>query len=199
MIMVSETNNYKHISEIVDIHMSEFKGFFLTELGKGFVKTLYNAYLSDEASGILLAFENERVVGFIAYSKDYSAFFKRLIKKKLLKFAWHAILATIRHPSFIKRLLGAFRKSDEVSKNEKYVELASIAVKSDSSGKGVGTELIQHLKEMVDFEEFEYISLETDAIDNDAVNQFYMRNGFELTRTYKTAQGREMNEYHYRG
>ena len=46
---------------------------------------------------------------------------------------------------------------------------------------------------------YKYINLETDACDNDAVNNFYLRNGFQLARNYVTAEGRKMNEYRYYG
>ena len=194
---VYETDENKYLGEIVDIHLKTFKGFFLTELGEGFLKTLYKGYMKDEASGIIVAVEENKVVGFIAYSKDYARFYKNLIKRSILQFAFYSIIAAIKHPSFIGRLLGAFGKSDEVTKKEEYVELASIGVNPLYKGKGVGTQLISFLKENTDYNEYEYIALETDADNNDNVNRFYVKNGFELVRTYSTKQGRRMNEYHY--
>lgn len=194
---VFETNDKKYLKEIVDIHLKTFKGFFLTELGGGFLKTLYKGYMNGEASGIIIAVEDDKVVGFIAYSKDYSRFYKNLIKRSIIQFGFYSMIAAIKHPSFIGRLFGAFGKSDEVSKEEKYVELASIGILPDSKGKGIGTLLIDYLKKMIDFENYSYISLETDAENNDKVNSFYVKNGFELVRSYSTKQGRKMNEYHY--
>ena len=37
--------------------------------------------------------------------------------------------------------------------------------------------------------------LTTDRVDNDAVNAFYGKLGFEFARAYTTPEGREMNEY----
>ncbi len=194
---IMETSDKRYLKEIVAIHIDTFKGFFLTELGVGFLKTLYESYMNDDNSGIIVALENEKIVGFIAYSKEYSGFYKRLIKKRLFQFGFYALIAAIKHPSFIGRLLGAFSKSEEVIKTEKYVELASIGVSPDCKGKGVGTQLIDKLKGMVDFNEYEYISLETDAENNENVNLFYIKNRFELVKTYHTKQNRKMNEYHY--
>ena len=98
-----------------------------------------------------------------------------------------------------QRLLGAFKKSDEVVKTEKYVELASIGVNPKVTGKGIGSKLIDFLKEHTDFNKYAYINLETDADNNDAANEFYKKNGFVLSREYTTPEGRRMNEYHYRG
>lgn len=185
------------LDEIVKLHIKAFPDFFLTQLGDGFLKTLYLGYLEDKSSGIIVAKEENHLIGFIAYSRDYSNFYKGLIKHHLIKFAFCSLCAAVKHPSFTKRLLGAFKKSDEVVKNEAYVELASIAVNPDAKGKGTGTLLIDYLKKAIDFNKFSYISLETDADNNKSVNEFYKKNGFELAREYTTAEGRRMNEYHY--
>ena len=124
-------------------------------------------------------------------------FYKNLIRKKLIQFAWCSFLAAIRHPSFAKRLFSAFKKSDSVEKTEKYVELASICTDPVLEGQGIGTALIEYLISKVDFNEFAFINLETDADENDRANRFYQKNGFTLARQYITPEGRKMNEYHY--
>jgi len=192
----SEQGNIRKLSKL---HTRAFPDFFLTQLGVGFLDALYKGYLSDERSGIIVAEDNGRLAGFIAYSNDYPNFYKGLIKHHLFRFAFCSMGAALRHPSFIKRLLGAFKKSDSVVKSEKYVELASICVEPKMGKKGIGSQLIDHLKEMVDFNKYAYINLETDAVNNDAVNRFYVKNGFKLARSYSSAEGRKMNEYRFGG
>ena len=187
------------IRKLSKLHTRAFPDFFLTQLGVGFLDALYKGYLSDERSGIIVAEDNGRLAGFIAYSNDYPNFYKGLIKNHLFRFAFCSMGAALRHPSFIKRLLGAFKKSDSVVKSEKYVELASICVEPKMGKKGIGSQLIDHLKEMVDFNKYAYINLETDAVNNDAVNRFYVKNGFKLARSFSSAEGRKMNEYRFGG
>lgn len=186
------------IERIAAIHMDGFPAFFLTKLGKRFIKLLYRCYIDDNESGIIVAKDDEGIVGFIAYSNDYPAFYKKLIKRHLIQFAAYSLEASIKHPSFVKRLLGAFRKSEDVKKNEKYVEIASICVDPKKASRGTGTMLMEYIKEDVNFSEYEYINLETDAGNNDRVNNFYKKNGFRLERTYTTREGRKMNEYRYK-
>ena len=128
----------KLIPSLADLHKAAFPRFFLTQLGLPFLRTLYNGYLEDEVSGIIVAEEDGKLLGFIAYSNDYPSFYRGLIKKHLIKFGFCSLGAAISHPSFIKRLLGAFKKSDSVVKSEKYVELASICVDPTTEGKGIG-------------------------------------------------------------
>lgn len=186
-----------HVKLIATLHQRAFPRFFLTQLGRPFLNALYTGYMEDKDSGIIVAQNGERVEGFIAYSNDYSSFFRGLVRHHLLRFAICSFTAAIRHPSFIKRLFGAFAKSDSVAKTERYVELASICVDPNAEGSGIGTALIAYLKKKTDFSKFAYINLETDADYNDRANSFYVKNGFRLFRTYATNEGRRMNEYRY--
>ena len=192
-----ESAGSDYIKTIAELHKKAFPTFFLTQLGVPFLRTLYNGYMEDKDSGIIVAEEKGKLVGFIAYSNDYPQFYKGLIKNHLMKFAFCSFAAAIRHPSFIKRLLGAFKKSESVVKEEKYVELASICVDPGIESKGVGSQLIDYLKGIVDFNNYSYINRETDAEGNDGVNRFYVKNGFKLEREFITAEGRRMNEYRF--
>ncbi len=185
---------------IARIHTDAFPGFFLTRLGSTFLTILYQCYIDDLKSGVIVAecTKRKEILGFIAYSKDYPGFYSKLKKTYLLKFALCAALVALKHPSFIKRLLGAFGKEEEVKRAEKYVELASIGVSSSVQGNGIGGKLVDYLISIIDFDEYEYISLETDAFNNDVAKSFYVKKGFKLVGEYKTAEGRRMNEYQYR-
>ena len=185
------------IKQVVQIHLDTFKGFFLTFMGRGFLNCLYKCYCQYKESGLLVAFEDGNPIGFLAYSGDYSGLYKFMIKRKLIPFAWFSLGAFVRKPRVFIRLIRAFMKSDDVKRDEKYVELASIGVKPNSKSKGIGSALITELKENIDFNLYSYISLETDAENNEAANRFYFKNSFKLERTYETKEGRRMNEYRY--
>ena len=184
-IRILDESSKVKISTIAELHKHAFPDFFLTQLGIPFLRTLYFCYMEDSESGIIVAEDSGQIKGFIAYSKDYPRFYNQLIKKHLLRFAFCSLGAAIRHPSFIKRLLRAFNKSHEVKKEEAYIELASICVDPKEEGKGIGTRLIDKMKAITDFSFYAYINLETDACENDAVNKFYINNGFRLNRSYR--------------
>lgn len=186
------------VNEVVSIHMDSFDGFFLTFLGPGFLRQMYRSYCEEETSGLIVAFEKNRPIGFLAYSGNLCGLYKYMIKKRLVAFMWYSLGAFIRKPRIFFRLIRAFLKPGESKRNEPYVELASIAVSSDEMSKGIGAQLIKYFVDMVDFEKYEYITLETDAVNNDRVNAFYQKNGFKFERQYETHEGRIMNEYRYK-
>ena len=187
------------IDRIVDIHLKTFKGFFLTFLGKGFLRLMYSCYTVHTESDLLVATEeNGEILGFAAYSSNLSGLYKFMLGRKFLPFVWYAFLAFLRRPKTFFRLFRALGKSKEVARTEKYVELSSIGVDPDYKRGGVGSALISYLKTAIDYSEFAYLTLETDADNNEGANSFYQKNGFKMVRTYQTREGRKMNEYRYR-
>ena len=185
------------INDIVSIHLNTFTGFFLTFMGRGFLNLMYRSYAEYKDSGILIAIEEEKPVGFLAYSGDLSGLYKYMIKKRLIPFGWYSLGAFFRKPTVFMRLVRAFLKPGETMREEKYVELASIGVDPNVKSKGVGSQLIDALKAQVDFSEYAYITLETDAVNNEGANHFYQKNGFVLEREFETKEGRKMYEYRW--
>ena len=185
------------INDIVTIHLDTFAGFFLTFMGRGFLNLMYRSYAEYQDSGILAAFEQEKPVGFLAYSGDLSGLYKYMIRKRLIPFAWYSLGALFRKPTVFMRLVRAFLKPGETRREEKYVELASIGVDPQVKSKGIGSKLIDALKAQVDFQKYAYITLETDALNNEGANRFYQKNGFVQMCEFETNEGRRMYEYRY--
>ena len=186
------------IKEVVSIHLDSFKGFFLTFMGKGFLREMYRSFCEHSASGLLVAKNDDgQILGFLAFSSELSGLYKYMLKKRLIVFAWYSLGAFLRKPKVFFRLFRAFLKPGESKREEKYMELSSIGVSSKHTASGVGTTLIDELKKITDFSIYEYITLETDAENNEAANGFYLKNGFKLVRTYHTHEGRAMNEYRF--
>ena len=201
MITVREvkSTDKKLINDIVTIHLNTFTGFFLTFMGRGFLNQMYRSYCDHGESGLLVAEDNGKAVGFLAYSGNFSGLYKFMIKTRLILFGWYSVGAFFRRPSAFMRIIKAFMKPGEVKRKEKYVELSSIGVDPTIKSKGVGSRLIDELKKIVDFNKFAYITLETDAVDNDGAIHFYEKNGFVQERMFETNEGRKMYEYRFVG
>ena len=201
MVTIREvkSDEKKIIDEIVTIHLNTFTGFFLTFMGRGFLRQMYQSYCDHEESGLLVAEGDGKTVGFLAYSSDFSGLYKFMIKTRLVQFGWYSMGAFFRRPSAFLHIIKAFLKPSEVKLKEKYVELSSIGVDPNVKSKGVGSKLIEKLKKLVDFEEYAYITLETDAVNNEGAIHFYEKNGFIRERMFVTDEGRKMYEYRFEG
>ena len=201
MVTIREvkSDEKKIIDEIVTIHLNTFTGFFLTFMGRGFLRQMYQSYCDHEESGLLVAEGDGKTVGFLAYSSDFSGLYKFMIKTRLVQFGWYSMGAFFRRPSAFLHIIKAFLKPSEGKRKEKYVELSSIGVDPNVKSKGVGSKLIEKLKKLVDFEEYAYITLETDAVNNEGAIHFYEKNGFIRERMFVTDEGRKMYEYRFEG
>ena len=201
MIAIREVKSEEKelINDIVSIHLNTFTGFFLTFMGRGFLNQMYRSYCDHDESGLLVAEENGKAIGFLAYSGNFSGLYKYMIKTRLIPFGWYSVGAFFRRPSAFMHIIKAFLKPSEVKREEKYVELSSIGVDPTIKSKGVGSLLIDDLKKIVDFNKFAYITLETDAVNNDGAIHFYEKNGFVRERMYETDEGRKMYEYRFVG
>ena len=186
------------LNAIVLLHISAFPGFFLTFLGRGFLTHLYRGFMRHKQSCLLTATdERGRVVGFVAFSEDISGFYRYLLKRSFIPFAWYSLLAVFRKPDAMLRLLRALTRPKESDRHESYAELTSIGVASQYANLGIGGLLVNAVIHKVDFNRMAYLKLETDAVGNERVNGFYRRNGFVLDHSYETPEGRKMNEYRY--
>lgn len=187
----------EYVNEIVDIHMQAFPGFFLTFLGEGFLKQLYKGFITHNGSNIIGTLKNGKIIGFLAYSENISQLYKYLLKKSISQFVFYSLKAFIKKPKIMFRLLRALTYSKISKRGEAYIEISSIGVLPEAKNKGVGTMLINALKETVDDGKYKYIKLETDKLNNGYANAFYIKNGFEIKDSYLTHEGRQMNEYYY--
>lgn len=193
---VYKTESLDDVDSIVSIHLSAFPGFFLTFLGKGFLKYLYRGFIEHNESGIIVAKEDTQLLGFLAYSSNISNFYSYLLKQYFFIFAWYGFLGAIRSPKSVFRIVRALRYPKIKKKNEDFIEISSIAVDPSVQAKGVGSSLINALWSSISqTTTIEGVCLETDAENNDVVNNFYQRNGFVLMETWTSRENRKMNGY----
>lgn len=137
-----------------------------------------------------------------------------MLKKHFLRLGWFALGAFIRKPKIFIKLLGSYKilkKSSAIKKKEtqvkkeinysnenngkKQIHLMSIAVAPEYKSCGVGTKLIDRLKEDLNASEYSGIVLSTEAENNEAANNFYIKNGFVVINQYVLQDGRKSNQY----
>lgn len=186
--------NLSDVPDVVAVHLSAFPGFFLSGLGRRFLALFYAAALED-ASGISLVSRTEDgVQGFAVGTVQPSGFYKRIISRRGVRFALAACRPMLANPKIIPRLLGAFKKTTEY-KVAGSALLMSIGVAPALQGRAVGRDLMNTFLEECRRRRIKSVYLTTDGVENDRTNQFYLRMGFGLSRTFITAEGRVMNEY----
>lgn len=178
------------------LHYRAFPGFFLSSLGPRFLAQLYRGYASDPTSFGTVATKGDVLVGVYVGTTDPRGFYGRLLRRRLGGFAITSALAALHHPTSIPRLLRAVGyRGDGPAQKPNYALLASICVDPASRGLGVGKQLLRDFAETAAKLGAPGAYLQTDAVNNDAVNRLYQASGWELADSYTTPEGRHMNRY----
>lgn len=188
---VRKANN-KDISNIVEIHLQRFSSFFLTSLGKSFLKVFYKAFLKNP--GILLVLEDGgQIRGFAAGSRDNRGFFKKLLMNNLFGFAISGVRILITNPLALKRIAQNAGKAED--NKLIFAELLSIATLENK--KGYGKILLGEFEKEVARENTANlpVSLTTDYDNNERAVQFYRDNGFEIYEIFESYQKRKMYRF----
>ncbi len=176
--------------------MESFEGFFLTFLGKRFLKLYYEGVIS-EPSGIgILRTNEEGLAGFIAGIHNPSGFYRRLLKRDWMRFGLSSATAIARKPGTLPRLLRALARPAETPVGN-VVELSSVAVMPCHQGRGIGRQLISAFLQEASLRGAEYVYLTTDDLDNSRTKHLYENIGFRLYRKYETREKRLMCEYRF--
>ena len=55
------------VNAIVEIHINAFKGFFLTSLGRDFLKFYYTCFVKNGETVTMVAEENKIIYGFLLF------------------------------------------------------------------------------------------------------------------------------------
>lgn len=185
------------LNEVVQLHIKTFPDFFLTSLGNGFLYELYRDFLHDDFSICKIAEKNGRIKGFVVGSLQPNILFRKMLFYKGYLFLFYAFKALIKNPIFVfKKLLYAIKyRGDQPSKIINAALLISIGVASDSYSKGIGSVLVKEFCKEVFSKGAKAIYLTTDKFNNDHVNSFYIKNGFQLESEIIKTNGRIMNRY----
>lgn len=179
---------------VANLHYEAFKNFFLTSLGINFLKVFYEGVLKSSNGVGVGIFNDEHLIGFAIGTKSNKGFYKSIVKSNgfimLLKAFPNLILNPLKFKKLIVALLGA--------KDSKYAGLPcllSICVSPTTNFKGVGSTIICEFEKVMVLNNCSELTLTTDKVDNDYVNQFYQRNKYICVHSFFHGK-REMNLFY---
>jgi ribosomal protein S18 acetylase RimI-like enzyme len=184
----------KDAIQVALLHKKAFSGFFLTGLGVSFLSVFYQSIFRHHKSIKIGLFDDQKLIGFAVGAKNSKSFYSSILKKNFIYLASSAFFPLLFNPLKIYRLfksLTSQKKTDETILDDAI--LLSICVDPTSKTKGYGKILLSNF-EKVAFKFSALISLTTDAENNDKVNSFYAKNGYELHNSFYQGK-RKMNCY----
>ena len=181
------------LNEIVEIHMKAFRDFFLTNLGRSFLKTYYkSSILNDDFIGICAINENKEIAGFAIGTVLSKGYHKKLIRQNLFPFIKQVIIIAFKNPFSIVRLYKNLNKTHTSIDDGNYCELLSIGVSGEYKGQGIGKLLIERFETEASAKGCEKVTLTTDYYENDDVVNFYQKRGYMVFYDFFTYPERKM-------
>jgi len=165
--------------EIAALHITGISTGFISSLGIDFVRSLYEAIVDGKYGFGFVAEEDEKVLGFVAFTTNLSKLYKSVILKK-----GHRLALLLAGKMFsLKRIKKVFETLFYPSRIKKmdlpHAELLSIVVAEEARGKGLATELVKKGLEACRLRGIEKVKVLVGA-DNEPANKLYQNCGFEL-------------------
>lgn len=180
-------------SILADIHQKAFNNFFLTTLGKDFLRTYYKASLKSSESVAFCALNDKKqIVGFCIACTLSKGYHKRLIKNNLIDFLFQGISILLTRPKALFRLVSNLDKSTSENDDGNYAELLSIAVSPNAKGMGIGKDLVSHFEAETKARGCQKVALTTDYFNNEDVIAFYKKSGYKVFCEFTTYPNRKM-------
>lgn len=166
-----------HAEQIAALHIDGIKTGFISSLGEKFVTALYQAIANDKSAFGAVAVQNERVVGFVAFTENIKSLYRSILLKKGFGFA---VLLITRLLSFarIKKIFETILYPGRTENKLPTAELLSIVVSADYRGKGLATRLITEGLSICRRRNIEKVKVLV-AADNTPANSLYVKCGFE--------------------
>lgn len=165
--------------EIIQLHLSAFKGLFAAELGVNLLKRFYKTILLSKDGFLFVAKDNSSIKGFICGVASDKNLFTLSFK---LKFLYYFLKRIIFYPDSIVNLMRFIKKSFVTTDIKSEAELLSVVVSKDCRRKGIGKKLIDSFLEFLTQKRVKSLKVFTDTRISDATN-FYETLGFKLVKT----------------
>jgi len=178
------------------LHREAFPGFFLTSLGEGFLGQLYRGFSASPEAICLVACSEGSIVGVVAGPVRPREFFRHLLLTRGAAFLLAAVPGLLRHPWRVaRRLLAAPFYRGEAPRRESAALVSTVCVAPSARGSGVAARMLEQFCSAASKRGAKCVYLTTDRDENERVNAFYARAGFELDEQIRRDGGRVMNRY----
>lgn len=196
--MIEHTITRADAVPLARLHQAAFPDFFLSRLGEPFLVQFYLGFVTDPTAVIVVARDGSgRPRGVVVGTTSPAGFFSRLLRRRLLGFTVASARAAVKDPRVAPRLISAIAYRGDNPPGREGALLSSICVDPSLSGKGIGSQLIRGWVRRARGLGTNQAFLTTDAVGNDAVNSWYLREGWVLSDRFVAHGDRPMNRYEY--
>lgn len=176
--MIVRLANKKDCVQVAEIHFQEIKHGFLNQLGKKFLTYFYVAMTDSSSAFLVVAEENNSIIGFISGCINLKKFYKDFVKKYTFK-TFLIFLKKIFSFSIFKKVVEIIKYSQKEEKDLPQSELLSVAVVNDYQGQGTAQKLLERFVSEMKIKNINKFKV---IVGEDLIqaNKFYLKNGFKF-------------------
>lgn len=184
----------KDLSQVADVHVAAFPGFFLTMLGHSFLRVMYRAFLMSPGSVFVVDDSDGRVNGFAVGVRESAGKDRRLAMSFSPQFAFAVLPGVLRNPIKVtRRIIGQlFSEGGQPEMPDGCVVLRSIGVLPEMKGAGVANQLLTDFERLAREQGARVVALTTDAENNERAIGFYLKHGYQVQQEFKQDESRRM-------
>jgi GNAT superfamily N-acetyltransferase len=183
------------VPSVARIHLEAFEGFFLSELGYGFLCVMYRAFLVNPA-GVFVVHDSKdgQVTGFAVGALSSGQKDRWLALRFIPQFLWAALPAIFRRPRRIVSRLASrfFETGSSLDLPKDAAVLRSIGVLTSERGGGAAGGLLGAFEQMALRQGATHVYLTTDQDNNERAQKFYKRHGYSVAECFQQDGQRPM-------
>ncbi len=168
----------ENAQQVAELHIEGIATGFISSLGIKFVTSLYKAITEDKNSFGMVAVEDNKVIGFVAFSTNLSKLYRFVALKKGPRFAFILAKRMLSWKTFKKIIANLLYPSKMKKMNLPDAELLSIVVSPEGRGKGIAKTLTEKGFEECKNRGFDRVKVLV-AAENEPANKLYLKCGFE--------------------
>ena len=168
-----------HAPQVATLHIQAISTGFISSLGSAFVTALYESIAAAPTSFGFVVIENDKLVGFAAFTSNLSALYKSVLYKHGVRFAF-LLAAKLISARRIKSLFETLLYPKKTTQGGgPAAEILAICVRPENRGQGLAEQLIRK-----GLERYRQMGIDNAkvlvAAENAPANKLYQKCGFHL-------------------
>ena len=179
---------------VVDVHVLAFPDFFLTKMGRAFLKVLYHFFLFTPGA-IFLVLESDGIIcGFAVGGWSAGKKSKLRLLRSAPAITIAVLKAALRHPAvLLRKVISSINLRKEAAKfPANSMLLRSIGVNPALRGSGAARRLLKEFEIRATLTGAGAIALTTDSAMNERAICFYLSQGYEIVGEFNQSTSRRM-------
>lgn len=176
--MIIRLANKNDCFQVAKLHVQEIRWGFLSELGEKFLYYFYKTMINSQNAFLIVAQQDNSVIGFVSGCLDLKKFYKELTKKHTFRVS-PVLFKKFFNINSLKKIFESRKYTKQKEKDLPEAELLSIALAKSFQGSGMAQKLLDGFISEMRKRNINQFKVIVGEKLNQAI-QFYEKTGFKF-------------------